>query len=96
MFVQIVYGELYTVDKPHRVNQICVHNPILRTWKKFVYTNNGGQLKENIFISGKSHYLFMVWFAYDEAVYLTDSEYRDPQGLVSDRYRAWISHCLAK
>lgn len=45
-------------------------------------------MKENIFISGKSHYLFMVWFAYDEAVYLTDSEYRDPQGLVSDRYRA--------
>ena len=34
-------------------------------------------------LTGKSHYLFMVWFAYDEATYITDSEYKDTNGQVN-------------
>jgi len=28
-----------------------------------------------IIIAGKSHYLFMVWFLYDQCTYYTDEEY---------------------
>lgn len=31
-------------------------------------------------ILGKSHYLFVVWFLYDELVYLKDSEFQQEYG----------------
>lgn len=44
--------------------------------QKFSYTRNMVVWHDHSDILGKSHYLFMVWFLYDEMVYLTDNEYQ--------------------
>lgn len=43
--------------------------------EKFTRTRNMVVWHDHSDILGKSHYLFMVWFLYDEMVFLTDNEY---------------------
>lgn len=41
------------------------------------------QTQISMYFLGKSHYLFMVWFSYDQAMFLTDKEYKARNRTVS-------------